>query len=144
MKGWVYGLILWMIKKWKFQNINVRLKKNVKIWWDLGVVGSLGLRISRIERYFSHYSSYLNCYIVTMFRKIMKFRQMQGIKDWVVISRSSRWYSNQETLESEIKMWKSDPNHPFVILVFGSMVAFENEKELHVLRCWHQFYYSFS
>jgi hypothetical protein len=133
-----------MIIKRFFENINVRLKKNVNIWWDLGVVGSLGLRILRIERDFNHYSSYLNCYIVTMFRKIMKFRQRRGIKDWVVFSRSSRWYSNWANLESEIKMWKSDPNHPFSIFVFGSMVAFENEKELHVLRWWHQFYHSFS
>ncbi len=102
-EGLGIGFNLWMIIKRFFENINVRLKKNVDIWWDLGVVGSLGLSIPRIERDFSHYSSYLNCYIVTMFRKIMKFRQRQGIKDWVVISRSSRWYSNQANLESEIK-----------------------------------------
>jgi hypothetical protein len=57
-----------------------------------------------------------------------------GLK--VVTSKSSMWYPTKETLESGIKLWKSDPMHPSLIVLcwkLGNCIWKRGDKCIEIL-----------
>jgi hypothetical protein len=57
-----------------------------------------------------------------------------GLK--VVTSKSSMWYPTKETLESGIKLWKSDPRHPSLIVLcwkLGNCIWKRGDKCIEIL-----------